>query len=310
MKSADVKFAWRWVQWLLGSAVLMLAAVVLWHQFQRMSAAQLHEAWTRTPAAALVGCVLLTATSFACLAWYEWFATRCVLPGRVRCRDALRTGVASHAIANTLGFHALTAGALRYHLYRRYDIGLADVARMLALVALCVAAGVVGVSLAAVSWLRAGDGRWWQAAFLAVAFVVLAMASHAVWTRRRPDAGVQVPMRVASCMLLVSWLEMAATIGALYVLLPSTAMLPPAQFVLVFVGAMLLGIVSHAPGGVGVFEAAVLATSPRGETAGVLVALLLYRLLYNVLPFLLGVAWLVFDAWWRRDAAPSVRGRI
>jgi phosphatidylglycerol lysyltransferase len=305
-----MKPGWRWWQGPLGAALLAVAAVVLWRQFQGISAAQLHDAWKRTPATGLVGCVLLTATSFACLACYEWFATRCVVPGRVPCRDALRTGAASHAISNTLGFHALTAGALRYHLYRRYDLQLADVARLLALVALCVGAGVTVVSMTALSWLQSGSGGWWQTAFVAMAFVLVSMASHAVWTRRKPRAGVQITTRAATWMLVVSWVEMAGAIGAFYVLLPSAAMLPPAQFVLVFVGAMLLGVVSHAPGGIGVFEAAILSALPRGETAGVLVALLLYRLLYNVLPFLLAVSWLALDAWRRRGAAASVRGRI
>lgn len=310
MKSIDVKSAWRWLQWPVGAAVLVVAAVVLWHQFRSMSIAQLHDAWTRTPTSALVGCVLLTATSFACLAWYEWFATRCAVPGRVRCRDALRNGAASHAISNTLGFHALTAVALRYHLYRRSDIELKDVARMLALVALCVAMGVAAVSLTALSWLQAAAGRGLQATLVAVAFVALSLAVHAAWARRRPRAALRVPMRTGACMLAVSWLEMAAAIGALYVLLPSTTMLTAAQFAPMFVAAMLLGVVSHAPGGIGVFEAAILSAMPRGEAAGVLVALLLYRLLYNVLPFLLAVSWLAFDAWWRRSPATSVRGRI
>jgi uncharacterized membrane protein YbhN (UPF0104 family) len=53
---------------------------------------------------------------------------------------------------------------------------------------------------------------------------------------------------------------------------------------------VVLGIVSHAPGGLGIFEVAMLAGSPAQGRAGILAALLLYRIIYNLCPFLLAVA--------------------
>jgi len=80
--------------------------------------------------------------------------------------------------------------------------------------------------------------------------------------------------------------------------------------------ATLLGVLSHAPGGVGVFEAAVLTAFPAGRHAELLAALLLYRLLYNLAPFCLAcVAVAVRQAVAFRQvpsaaAARSIRGRI
>lgn len=71
---------------------------------------------------------------------------------------------------------------------------------------------------------------------------------------------------------------------------------------LLYVGAILLGIVSGAPGGIGIFETTMLAAFPAPARPILLAALLLYRLLYNILPFILSVgALLVFEHYERRN---------
>ncbi len=52
---------------------------------------------------------------------------------------------------------------------------------------------------------------------------------------------------------------------------------------------MILGVVSHAPGGIGVFEASMTAILAGRGRPDLLAALLLFRLLYNLLPFALAV---------------------
>jgi uncharacterized membrane protein YbhN (UPF0104 family) len=49
-------------------------------------------------------------------------------------------------------------------------------------------------------------------------------------------------------------------------------------------------VVSHAPGGLGVFEAGMTAILAGRGRPDLLAALLLYRLLYNLLPFALAVS--------------------
>jgi uncharacterized membrane protein YbhN (UPF0104 family) len=81
--------------------------------------------------------------------------------------------------------------------------------------------------------------------------------------------------------------EMAAAIGALYVLMPASQTGSFGEFSMLYIGAVLLGIASHAPGGVGVFEATMLALSSGRNRAAILAALLLYRALYNFAPFVM-----------------------
>jgi uncharacterized membrane protein YbhN (UPF0104 family) len=68
---------------------------------------------------------------------------------------------------------------------------------------------------------------------------------------------------------------------------------PFAAFAVVFVSAMLLGFASNTPGGLGVFDAAMLLGMSHVPTATVAGALIAYRILYYFLPLALAVVLLV-----------------
>jgi uncharacterized membrane protein YbhN (UPF0104 family) len=55
------------------------------------------------------------------------------------------------------------------------------------------------------------------------------------------------------------------------------------------VSATLLGFASHSPGGLGVFDAAMLVALIEFNKAELLAGLLLFRLLYYVIPFALSL---------------------
>src|SRR4029077_1729872 len=120
---------------------------------------------------------------------------------------------------------------------------------------------------------------------LLLALVFAAGAAIAVLQLRLRQASLRFPMLAhAGTLLVLGLLEMAAAVGALAVLLPAGVLPDGPAFVLLFVTATVLGIVSHAPGGLGVFEATVLTAVAPAARAQVLAALLAYRLLYNLLP--------------------------
>ena len=76
----------------------------------------------------------------------------------------------------------------------------------------------------------------------------------------------------------------------MYVLVPNE---PHIQFVdvaVIFVTATLLGFASHSPGGLGVFDAAMLIALWEYDAEELLAGLLIFRLLYYILPFALALA--------------------
>ncbi len=275
---------WRSLRW---CGALLAVAAVAWEMrrvLHGLSREELALAWHDTSPAALGWSLVATAASFACLAGYEWFASQQVAPGRIPAWTALRVGAITHAIANTLGFHALTAGLMRFRLYRPQTIGKADVVRMMAVVAACLAAGVIVTMLLAEGWLRAGVPGLFVALGLSL-LLCWSVPAAMVHVRRLSIFPCPGPVRMLG-LVLVGMLETAAALGALYVLLPVARDMPTlVQLLPIFVGATVLGIVSHAPGGAGVFETAILAMLPPGHAPEVLVSLLSYRVIYNLLPF-------------------------
>jgi uncharacterized membrane protein YbhN (UPF0104 family) len=96
--------------------------------------------------------------------------------------------------------------------------------------------------------------------------------------------------------------DLCCASGALYVLLPEGVPLDFVPFVAVYVVACILGVISHAPGGIGVFEATMLHAIPAASHESVLASLLLFRMIYYFIPFIVALALLGADEGARRWA--------
>ncbi|MDV7213956.1 bifunctional lysylphosphatidylglycerol flippase/synthetase MprF, partial [Azotobacter beijerinckii] len=133
------------------------------------------------------------------------------------------------------------------------------------------------------------------AVLLGYAVLVLLLWRHATPDEQNPQMirarlgryGLTLPgAHLSALQLLIAIADMLAAAGVLYVLLPETP--PFGSFLLVYLVALAAGVLSHVPGGVGVFEAILLAAFGHSlGTAPLAAALLLYRLIYMVLPLLL-----------------------
>jgi uncharacterized membrane protein YbhN (UPF0104 family) len=75
----------------------------------------------------------------------------------------------------------------------------------------------------------------------------------------------------------------------MYMLVPDDPNIGFVSLAVIFVSATLLGFASHAPGGIGVFDAAMLVALWQFEKEELLAGLLVFRLLYYVIPFALSL---------------------
>jgi hypothetical protein len=90
----------------------------------------------------------------------------------------------------------------------------------------------------------------------------------------------------------------------MYLLVPSN---PPIDFLslsVVFILATLLGFASHAPGSIGVFDAAMLVALPQFSREEMVATLLLFRLLYFVIPFTVAITTMGIREFWMNVALP------
>ena len=287
---------------------LVLAAVALDFVFRDLSLAELEAALRRQPAWHILACLGLTAASFLCLALYDLVGAHVAAPERVRARLALLAGAASAAVANTLGFHAVSGSAVRAHLYLPAGLSGGEVARVVSMSWLSLVAGNMTM-LAGAELFQAATGTdpAWHA-MLGVALEGL-LLGWLWWLSRGPRELAfgrwRLPMPPASLavmLMLLGAVESGTAIAALYILLPGDLTPPFDVFAVGCIASVILGVVAHTPGGLGVFEASMTAILSGRGRPDLLAALLLYRLLYNLLPFMLAVVVLGVRSGWKTFA--------
>jgi glycosyltransferase 2 family protein len=107
--------------------------------------------------------------------------------------------------------------------------------------------------------------------------------------------------------IVVGLLDLTAAAVAMYVLIPPGLDIGLLRLMAVFIAATLLGFASHAPAGLGVFDATILIGLGSEDREQLLAALLMFRFLYHFVP--LAIALLLFggvEAWRSlREKAPK-----
>ena len=92
--------------------------------------------------------------------------------------------------------------------------------------------------------------------------------------------------KIMFAQYLVGVVDILATGAVLYLVLPDQHTVPFFPFITLFSVALWLGVISHLPGGLGVFEAVMVSGLIRFlPSSHVLGALILYRVIYYFIPF-------------------------
>jgi phosphatidylglycerol lysyltransferase len=303
-KNPPRAMSFRGASWIVPIAVLLVAGWLLRHYLAAMDWHDVATAWSRLPSARIAASIAATGVSMCMLAAFDVVAVGTAVPGRISVGLAAFAGVVAHALSNTLGFPALTGGAVRYRIYASAGLTAGDIARIVGLAGLGVGLGFAVVTTAALLWEPAIARGWGRlpgvALFLALAALLGWLAVRprtlriANWTLAWPTA------RTTAMQMAMGGVEMTAAVAALYVLLPPGSAPPFVDFLPIYVAAVLAGVVSHVPGGLGVFETIMLASFPPAARADLLAAMLCYRLTYSLLPFSLAAAALTAFEWRRR----------
>jgi len=105
-------------------------------------------------------------------------------------------------------------------------------------------------------------------------------------------------------------IDLGCCAAAVYMLMPPQPNLSFVMLAVIFVAATLLGFASHAPGGLGVFDAAMLIGLWEFNREELVSGLLLFRLLYYIVPFvlslfILGIREVLLGRDGRRIAGPA-----
>ena len=223
-------------------------------------------------------------------------------------------GFTAFAIGNAIGLSMLSGGSVRYRLYARHGLGASEVAHMTLFASLSLGCALPPLAaLATLSNLPAasaalGLSRDLLGAVAAAVLLLFTVLAIGIYRRRLPEQPypdnllvkvgrrtLRLPgRRLTFLQLIITALDVAAAATVLYLLLPEAP--PFGAFLLVYLLALAAGVLSHVPGGVGVFEAILLAAfADKLGAAPLAAALLLYRLIYVVLPMLVACLLLLIN---------------
>jgi len=289
---------------LVGAALFLAALAVLHRELRDVRYHELTAAVMGLPQGAVLLALALTALNYLVLTGYDLMAVAYAGLRLRRDRVAL-AGFLSYAISNSLGFGMLSGAAVRFRFYTRWDIGARELSRIVLFqtttfwLGLLVLGGVT-LGLAPHPWLRELPGAP-LARGLGLVLLALGIAYALLPLLRRAPLRVgrfEVPVptaRLAAGQFVLSILDWGLAAAVLQALLPPGAV-PFGELLGAFLAAQLVGLVSHVPGGLGVFETLmVLALRPYLPAVSVLSALVLYRAVYYLLPLAVALALLVAD---------------
>jgi phosphatidylglycerol lysyltransferase len=313
----------RWIELLsryrqpIGMGVTLLlfciALMACWHLLFEMDIYALHDSVLSTPTSSLMGAFAATVVGFIILLGYEWSASR-YAGVSLKAPTLALGGFTAFAIGNAIGLSLLSGGSVRYRLYARKGIGAGEVARMTLFASLSLGCALPPLAaLATLSDLPAASTALGLSTTLlgtVAGAVLLLFGALAFGIYRRRLAEQPIPnnllvrvgrrtlrlptLRLTLLQLVITALDVAAAATVLYLLLPEAP--PFGAFLLVYLLALAAGVLSHVPGGVGVFEAILLAAfADQIGAAPLAAALLLYRIIYVVLPLLVACIMLLIN---------------
>lgn len=285
---------------LIALAMVTFGGMLFWgikKATAQIDVAVLMSALRATPLANIAAALASTALSYLSLVGYDVCGLS-YARARAPLRTVLLASFCGFAIGNSVGLGAFSGGAVRFRLYAAAGLSPGQIARVILFISVAV-----GVGLAAI----AGLGLGVQAAEMshllgaspillrAIATILLALAVGflvACASRQAPlrSGSINIDPPRATLMLtqiVFTAIDVLAATTTLWMLLPAVGMSFFA-FVAIYAAALALGALSHIPGGLGVFDLAILyAVGGNTPASTVAAALVAYRAIYYLVPLLL-----------------------
>ncbi|HEX6750381.1 MAG TPA: bifunctional lysylphosphatidylglycerol flippase/synthetase MprF [Longimicrobium sp.] len=309
---------WRWVQPLIALALFAAGIAVLQADLRRVSYATIRATLKSLPHGALWWAVAFTLLNYAVLCLYDLLAFRYIGRKQAWWKVALAS-FTGYAISNSVGWAVISGTSVRYRFYSRWGLTAGDISRIIIFYNGTFWLGLLvlgGYSMAfdphpdIVSLLGPFVVHALGALMLVIAAAYLLAAVF--WRKPVKLGGFRAPIPPPGTVLLqfvLSTVDWALAGAVLYVIIPHTG-LDFAEVLSAFIAAQLLGLISHVPGGVGVFEGTMaFLLRGYGVPAELVSSLLLYRLIYYLVPLALALIFLVADELrLRRDALARIGG--
>ena len=288
----------RYLGPVLITAIFFLALYLLYHKLKQYSVAQIEESMGQVDSWRIFVSMLSTAFSYVILIGYDWLAIKAIHKNLALPRVCLVSFVGQ---AVSYNFGALLGGTtVRYRFYSAWDFSVSDIVRLVLMLAVTFWVGVLG--MCGVFFVIApphipdelmANMPFADLRLLGAVLFVVAMAYLLLCFRVRKPVHVfgkefvfPAP-HLALAQFVVACVDIFAAAFCMYILLPDSLGISFFDFVPSYLLAQVAVVLTHVPGGVGVFELIIINLTHTDQTQVVFAAVLLFRLIYFILPLLL-----------------------
>ena len=307
-------FAWP----AIGLGAVAFSFWLLWKELRGISVGDVAASFAAIPLLHWLCAILSTFVAYAALAWYDRIGLA-HLGRRLSWSFISLTSFTTYALSHNIGASVLSGAVVRYRAYSTKGLGMAEVG---VLVAFCSFTFFLGTVLLGGLVLTFEPGiieRWMDAPdWLARVFGLVMLAGVAAYMagslfhfRPLKIGGFELVYPrppIAARQFFAAPLELLGAAGIIYFALPAAG--NPGYFVVlgIFLASFSIALVSHAPGGLGVLEFAFVKAMSDAPKPEVLAALVVFRLLYLILPLIFAVVVVVLFE--RQRIAEVLRAKL
>src|SRR3954468_4421731 len=292
------KIGWKRLGIALSVLIIALAITHLVRTLKGVDSAVVLVALTELPPHRIALAALCVVGAFCTLTFYDFFALRTIGRNHVPYRIAALSSFTSYTIGHNIGATVFTGGAIRFRIYSDYGLSAIDVAKTCFLSGLTFWLGNLFVLGIGMTW------HPWAASYMDLLpdemnrligiGCLAAIGAYFVWLmtgEKRRELGqngwkVILPSaKLTLLQVLIGVVDLGFCALAMYLLMPTEPYIDFVSLAVVFILATLLGFASHAPGSLGVFDAAMLVALPDFGREQLLATLVVFRILYFMIPF-------------------------
>jgi uncharacterized membrane protein YbhN (UPF0104 family) len=311
------KIGWKRLGVALSLIIIALAITHLVRTLKGVDSAVVLVALTEIAPHRIALAALCVVGAFCTLTFYDFFALRTIGRNHVPYRIAAMSSFTSYTIGHNIGATVFTGGAIRFRIYSDYGLTAIDVAKICFLSGLTFWLGNLFVLGIGMTW------HPWAASYMDLLpdemnrligiGCLAAIAAYFVWLltgEKRRELGqngwkVVLPSaRLTLLQVLIGVVDLGFCAMAMYLLMPMQPYIDFVSLAVVFIMATLLGFASHAPGSIGVFDAAMLVALPQFGKEQLLATLVVFRILYFLIPFGISISIMGLREFWLSVVQP------
>lgn len=269
-----------------------------------------------TPLNLLLAAVALTIVNYLVLAAYDWLALRFTRHAGIPLPKMIAAALLSYAISNNTGHAWAAGGSIRYRFYSKWGVPGWDILKISLFQTVTYLLGALTLGLLGSLLLPyflphalpKSQVLNWVSGICTFALLIY-WGAVLLWHKPLRVKGFELHLPtcgMTAAQTVVSCLDIVLSSLVFWVLLLGKLKLGFETFLVVFVVAQVVGVISQVPGGIGVFESAFLwlmsGVAGTDQHLFLISALLLYRAIYYFAPLLLaGIGLLSTEIYGKRQ---------